>query len=108
MKKEFYTMKIAGFERNLPVCKLNDSLCIAAFVLFGDVELTVAAASELIKLAPPFDIIITPESKDTEKKVIPTTSEHGVFCVYKTLKSIADITFIIYWTCKYVSKIRIR
>ena len=63
MKKEFYTMNIAGYERNLPVCKLTEKLCIAAFVLFGDVELTVAAATELIKLAPPHDIIITPESK---------------------------------------------
>ena len=63
MKKEFYTMTIAGYERNLPVCKLNDSLCIAAFVLFGDVELTVAAAAQLINKAPPHDIIITPESK---------------------------------------------
>ena len=60
MKKEFYTMTIAGHERNLPVCKLNDNLCIAAFVLFGDVELTVAVAAELIKIAPPHDIIITP------------------------------------------------
>ena len=63
MKKEFYTMTIAGLKRNLPVCKLNDDLCIAAFVLFGDIELTVAAAAELIKLAPPHDIIITPEAK---------------------------------------------
>ena len=63
MKKEFYTMTIAGYERHLPVCKLNDTLNIAAFVLFGDVELTVAAATELIKLAPPHDIIITPEAK---------------------------------------------
>ena len=63
MKKEFYTMKIAGYERHLPVCKLTDTLNIAAFVLFGDVELTVAAATELINKAPPHDIIITPEAK---------------------------------------------
>jgi len=60
---EFYTMKIAGLERNLPVCAINENLSIAAFVLFGDVEMTIAAAAELLKIAPPHDIIITAEAK---------------------------------------------
>ena len=61
--QEFYTMKIAGLERNLPVCPINENLSIAAFVLFGDVEMTIASAAELIKLAPAHDIIITAEAK---------------------------------------------
>jgi len=60
---EFYPIKIAGLERNLPICKVNDELSIAAFVLFGDVEVTVAAAAELLKLAPEHDIMITAEAK---------------------------------------------
>ena len=60
---EFYTVKIAGLERHLPVCPLNENLCIAAFVIFGDVEMTVAAAAELLKIAPKHDIIITAEAK---------------------------------------------
>jgi len=32
-------------------------------VLFGDVEMTVAAAEHLLKVAPPHDILITAESK---------------------------------------------
>ena len=60
---EFYRMKIAGLERDLPVCPINENLSIAAFVLFGDVEMTVAAAAELIKVAPPHDILITAEAK---------------------------------------------
>jgi len=60
---EFYTMKIANLERSLPVCPLNENLSIAAFVLFGDVEMTVTAATELLKLAPAHDIIITAEAK---------------------------------------------
>ena len=61
--KNSYTLSVAGLKRELPLCKVNDSLYIAAFVMFGDVELTVAAASELLKKAPEFDIMITAESK---------------------------------------------
>jgi len=60
---DFFPMKIAGLERQLPICKVNDELSIAAFVLFGDVEMTVAAATHLLKIAPPHDIIITAEAK---------------------------------------------
>ncbi len=60
---KYFTLQIAGLERNLPVCPLNEKLSIAAFILFGDVELTVACARELLKLAPEHDIMITAESK---------------------------------------------
>ena len=36
----FYTIDIKGLKRDLPLCPLNDKLDIAAFVMFGDVELT--------------------------------------------------------------------
>ena len=58
-----YKLEAAGLERNLAICRVSDSLCIAAFVLFGDVEMTVAAAKRLLELAPPHDILITAESK---------------------------------------------
>ena len=58
-----YHMTIAGLERDLPVCKVSDSLYIGAFVIFGDQELTVAAARELLKMAPPYDYLITAEAK---------------------------------------------
>ena len=58
-----YKMTIAGLERELPICQLNDKLDIAAFVMFSDVELTVAAAAELLKKCPDFDVILTAESK---------------------------------------------
>ena len=48
----YYTMSIAGMERNLPICRVSDKLYIGAFVIFGDVELTVACARELLKKAP--------------------------------------------------------
>lgn len=60
---ETYKMKIAGLERELPLCPINDKLSIAAFIIFGDVELTVAVAEELLKKCPEFDYIITPEAK---------------------------------------------
>ena len=58
-----YKLKIAEIERDLPLCPLNDQLQIAAFVMFGDVELTEVCARELLKLAPDFDVMITAESK---------------------------------------------
>ena len=60
---EKYTMTIAGLERHLPLCPLNEKMSIAAFVIFGDVELTVAGSAELLKKAPEFDVIITAEAK---------------------------------------------
>ena len=61
--KEFYRIKVAGLERDLPVCPLNENLCIAGFVIFGDVELTKACAAALLQKAPDHDIMITAESK---------------------------------------------
>ena len=61
--EKFYTMKIAGLERHLPVCPLNEKVYIAGFVMFSDVELTVACAKELIKKVPEHDVIVTAESK---------------------------------------------
>ncbi len=60
---EFYTLKVAGLERQLPICPINDKLDIAAFIMFSDVELTVACAQELLKKVPEFDVILTAESK---------------------------------------------
>ena len=59
----FYRMKVAGLERDLPICPVNDKLYIAGFVIFGDQELTVACAAELLKKAPEYDYIITAEAK---------------------------------------------
>ena len=59
----FHHMKIAGLERDLPICKVTDDLYIAGFVIFGDQELTVACARELLKKAPEYDYIITAEAK---------------------------------------------
>lgn len=58
-----YEMDIAGLKRELPLCKVTDDLYIGAFVMFGDVELTVHCAAELLKRAPEYDYIIAPEAK---------------------------------------------
>ena len=58
-----YRMTIAGLERDLPICPVNDKLYIAGFVIFGDQELTVACARELLERAPEYDYIITAEAK---------------------------------------------
>lgn len=58
-----YELHIAGLTRQLNKFAVSDSLDIAAFILFGDVELTEACASALLKKVPEFDYIVTPEAK---------------------------------------------
>lgn len=61
--KDTYRLRVAGLERDLPICRVHDDIYIGAFVIFGDVELTVNCARELLKIAPEHDILITAESK---------------------------------------------
>ena len=61
--KKTYTMEIAGLKRDLPLFPVNDNLQIAAFILFGDVEITKASAKALLEKAPEYDIMITAECK---------------------------------------------
>ena len=60
-----YPIHIAGLERQLPICRVTDDLYIGAFICFGDAELTVACARELLKLAPAesYDYLLTAEAK---------------------------------------------
>ena len=59
----YYRMKVAGLERDLPICPVTDKLYIAGFVIFGDPELTVACSRDLLAKAPEYDYIITAEAK---------------------------------------------
>lgn len=58
-----YRLQVAGIERDLPLCPLGENMNIAAFVLFGDVELTKKCAEALYAKAPEHDVLITAESK---------------------------------------------
>ena len=60
-----YPMTVAGLQRDLPICKVTDDLYIGAFIVFGDAELTVACARELLKLVPAddYDYMLTAEAK---------------------------------------------
>lgn len=58
-----YEMDIAGLKRERPLCRVSDDVYIGAFVIFGDVELTVHCAAELLKRAPEYDYILAPEAK---------------------------------------------
>lgn len=59
----YYRMNVAGLERDLPICPLTDNLSIAGFVIFGDAELTVACARDLLKKVPAYDYMISAEAK---------------------------------------------
>ena len=58
-----YKMKIAGLERELERFPVNDKLDIAAFIMFGDVEMTEKVAEELLKICPEHDVVVTAEAK---------------------------------------------
>lgn len=84
-----YPLEVAGLKRDLPICRVSDSLYIAAFVIFGDVELTKACASELIKKLPPYDVLITAEAK-------------GIPLVYEMARQLGDERYLIDpggWRC---------
>ena len=59
----YYQMNIAGCDRKLPLCPLNDELMIGAFVIMGDPELTCACAEALLKVSPEYDYLISAEAK---------------------------------------------
>jgi adenine phosphoribosyltransferase len=61
--QEYYTLKVVGLERKLPICKIDEETSIAAFIMFSDTELTVRCAEELARRVPDFDVIVTAESK---------------------------------------------
>ena len=63
MEQMYHRMTIAGLERDLPLCPLNENLMIGAFVIFGDPELTTACAKELLKRVPEYDYMISAEAK---------------------------------------------
>ena len=58
-----YKMNIAGLERHLPICPVNEHISIGAFVIFGDPELTTACSKALLEKVPEYDYMITAEAK---------------------------------------------
>ena len=60
-----YSLNVAGLQRQLPICKVTDDLYIGAFIVFGDAELTVACARDMLKLVPQeeYDYLFTAEAK---------------------------------------------
>lgn len=76
-----YKINIAGCERELPLCEVSEHLDIAAFVMFGDVEVTVAAARELLKKCPEHDVIVTAEAKGIPLGYEMARQENGEYVV---------------------------
>ena len=90
-----YRMNVAGLERDLPLCPLTDELQIAAFVIFGDVELTEACARELLKKAPEFDYMVAPEAKAIPLiyEMAKQSGRNEYFLVRKKKKAYMDGVF---------------
>ena len=64
-KRNFASFKItvAGVERDLIKYPVDDKVEIAAFNMFGDVEVTEKAAAELLKICPEHDVVVSAEAK---------------------------------------------
>ena len=60
---DIYHINIAGVDRDLKMYSVNEHLDIAAFIMFGDVEVTEKAASALLKLCPEHDVVVSAEAK---------------------------------------------
>ena len=90
-----YEMTVAGVKRALPLCPLNDHMMIAAFVIFGDVELTCACARELLKIAPEFDYMVAPEAKaiPLAHEMARQSGRNEYFLVRKKKKAYMDGVF---------------
>lgn len=63
MNAEYYDMRIGSLNRRLKKCPVSDRLNIAAFIMLGDVEVTVESAKRLLNKCPDFDLILTAETK---------------------------------------------
>ena len=57
-----YPITVAGLKRSLPICPVNETLSIGAFVIFGDAPLTQACAAALLEKAPDYDYLLTAEA----------------------------------------------
>ncbi len=99
---KYYKINIAGLDRELPLCPLNDDLYIAGFVMFGDVEITVKCAEELLSRAPEFDVIVTAESKgiplafemarQSGKPYVVLRKQHKLYMVDTIVADVKSIT----------------
>lgn len=97
-----YRLEVAGLVRQLPICKISDDLSIAAFIMFGDVELTIACAKALLEKAPKFDVIVTAEAKaiplayemsrQSGKKYIPARKGKKLYMQSPVLIQVQSIT----------------
>lgn len=62
---KYYTLKICGFVRQLPIIKIGPRYSIASFSLLGDIDLVEVIARELVERIKylDFDFLIGPEIK---------------------------------------------
>ena len=61
--RKTYEINLAGLMRELPIVQIADNMAIASFVLLGDSQLVIKAASELKPQLPEVDYLITAEAK---------------------------------------------
>ena len=92
---EVYKMNIAGCERELPICPLNEHMDIAGFVMFSDVEITERAAQALLEKCPEHDVIVTAESKGIPVKSITTDHVQKLYLSKADCENLKDKRILI-------------
>ena len=60
---ETFKITIAGVDRDLILFPVDEKTEIAAFIMFGDVEVTEKAAAELLKKCPEHDVVVSAKAK---------------------------------------------
>ena len=63
MDEKYYTVRVAGVTRHLPLFEVAPGLKIAIFNMLGDTEVVEAAADALASRLPSADALVTPEVK---------------------------------------------
>ena len=81
---ETYTLHVAGLTRELTICKVNDHMDIAAFIMLGDAELTVAAATE-------------PAAADVAEAAAPVVADSTVAPADSAVAPVTASTETLWW-----------
>ena len=105
----YYRMKVAGLDRDLPICPVNDKLYIAGFVIFGDQELTVACAKELLakgqkaKYETVLKEIVQRDYQDTHREIAPLKQAEDAVLLDTTEMNLEEVVEAV---CRLIDEAR--
>lgn len=88
-QKNFLSLDIKGFKKDLPLLTINKGIKIAFLNLHGDQELTEHCAKEISKLVDGCDIVLTAESKGIQlAHCVAKNLNQRYYCVARKTKKL--------------------